>query len=208
MICWCFQDWGWWQHNAGFLKIKGLEPEHTVLKIRSNCTEISVFLEAQKSCTWNHSHAFELLGFQSLNVLQSDSLWHFVGHLGHANWTSLACFWCSQFDLFTSPDWCPLCSGATEAFLVPEARHWCSNTDSGSCVLLILFWYLPLSTFPTGQWTTKSIRSGSVSDTWRLMAGAPWSQLSRRKTREEPCLQRYNPVCHRGEMSQSYHPEG
>lgn len=39
-------------------------------------------------------------------------------------------------------------------------------------------------------------------------AGPLWSQLSQRKTWEEPCLQRYNPICHRGQSSQPYHPAG
>lgn len=39
-------------------------------------------------------------------------------------------------------------------------------------------------------------------------AGPLWSQLSQRKTWEEPCLQRYNPICHRGQISQLYHPAG
>lgn len=38
-------------------------------------------------------------------------------------------------------------------------------------------------------------------------AGPLWSQLSQRKTWEEPCLQRYNPICHRGQISQPY-PDG
>lgn len=65
MICWCFQARGCWQNDAGVLKIKGLEPKLTVLKFRSNGTEISGFSEVQKSCTWNQNHAFEL-DFQSL----------------------------------------------------------------------------------------------------------------------------------------------
>lgn len=44
-------------------------------------------------------------------------------------------------------------------------------TQALDVVLLIMFWYLPLSTFPTGQWTTKSIQSDSVPDTWGLMQG-------------------------------------
>lgn len=194
MICWCFQAWGWWQHDAGVLKIKGLEPELTVLKIRSNCTEISGFSEVQKSCTWNQNHTFELLGFQRVLMCYSQVVYDIsAGTWGTQSRRPWPASDVSQFDPFTSPDWCPVCSDAAEVFLVPEARCWSSNVDSGVCALLIVFWYLPLSTFPTGQWTTKSIRSELVPDTWRLMAGAPRSQSSQRKTREEPCLQRYNP---------------
>lgn len=44
-------------------------------------------------------------------------------------------------------------------------------TQTLHVVLLIIFWYLPLNTFPTGQWTAKSMQSDSVPDTWGLMQG-------------------------------------
>ena len=212
MICWSFQAWGWWRHDAGVLKIKGLEPQLPVLKIRSNCTQISGFSEVQKSmnlCTWNQNYAFELLDFQSILMCYHQMVYDISAGTGDIQsrhpWTASDV---SQFDPFISPHWHLVCSDATKVFLVSEAQRWSSNTDSGVCPLLIMFWYLPLSTFPTGQWTTKSTQSDSVPDMWRLMAGAPWSQSSRRKTQEEPCLQRYKPVCHSGQISQPYHSEG
>ena len=136
MICWCFQARDWWQHDVGILKIKGLEPELIVLKIRSNCAEISGFSEVQKIMYLkSESHFWNPRFSKTLHVLQSDGLWHLAGrHLGCAKWVSFApdAFW---FDPFTSPAWCPVRRAAVKVSLVPEAWHWSSNTDSRLCII-------------------------------------------------------------------------
>lgn len=154
----------------------------------------------QKSCTWYQNHAFELLIFQKELIYYRwfMTFWQApgackVGVLGLL----------LMLVPLTSAEWCPVLSGATEVFLVLKAQHWCSNTDSGGCALLIVFCYLPLSAFPAGQWTTKSIWSDLVPDTWRLVAGLYGARGHRgRPGRNFVSRDVYEPIHHRGQMSQ------
>lgn len=141
---------------------------------------------------------------KSYNALWSDGLWHFGRHLGSVKRVSLACFRC--FPVY-SICFITVLWGAAEVFLLPQAWCWSCNTEPWGYVLLIVFWYLTQSTFPTGQWTTKSIGPDSVPDTGKLMAGLAGASQPEEDT-EEPCPQRYNSLCHREQMTQLYDREG
>lgn len=171
MNCQCFQAWSWWQHNVGILKTKRLEPDFIVLKIRINCTEISVPSEVLKSCTWNQILAFELSGFQRVFICYNQMAYNISAGTGSRQ---IVCprpiSDASCFDPLNSLGNALFTVVLLVVFLKPEAWHWSSNTDSDCCAIGHVL-YLLLSTFPTGQWTTKSIQSDSVPDTWGLMQG-------------------------------------
>jgi len=113
----------------------------------------------------------------------------------------------SQFIPFPSSQCCEVHGSAAEVLLLPLAWCWSSNTEPWGYVLLIVFWYLTQSTFPTGQWATKSIGQTQCQTQTGWWQGS-LEPVSTEEDPEEPCPQRYNPLCHREQMTQLHHPEG
>lgn len=137
MSCQCFQAWSWWQHNVGILKIKRLEPDLTVLKMRINCIEISVSSEVLKSCTWNQILTFELSGFQRAFFICYNQMAYGISA---ATWSRHSVCPCpvsdvSYFDPVNSPGKAQFTVVLLVVFLEPKAWHWSSNTDSGCCAI-------------------------------------------------------------------------